>query len=143
MPKSQNESKFWKKLKSRIESSQDELTATRIENSQTPGIPDLLLLDHKKNLHLIELKVTQTARVNISPFQVSFATRHKGSRVWLLVERQMKEGPLVYLYRANAVQQLAEHNLDTVGPELSFSLKDSFDLFINWISRSTKITGCK
>ena len=85
MPKSQNESKFWKKLKSRIESSQYELTATRIENSQTPGIPDLLLLDHKKNLHLIELKVTQNARVNISPFQVSFATRHKGSRVWLLV----------------------------------------------------------
>ena len=142
MPKSQNESKFWKKLKSRIESSQYGLTATRIENSQTPGIPDLLLLAHKKNLHLIELKVTQTAKVNISPFQVSFATRHKGARVWLLVERQMKEGPLVYLYRANAVQQLAEHNLDTVSPELSFSLKDSFDLFINWISRSTKINSC-
>ena len=143
MPRSQNESKFWKKLKSRIDSSKYELTATRIENSQTLGIPDLLLLDHKKNLHLIELKVTQNARVNISPFQVSFATRHKGARVWLLVERQMKEGPLVYLYRANAVQRLAEHNLDTVSPELSFSLKASYDLFINWISRSTKITGCK
>ena len=79
MPRSQNESKFWKKLKSRIDSSKYELTATRIENSQTLGIPDLLLLDHKKNLHLIELKVTQNARVNISPFQVSFATRHKGA----------------------------------------------------------------
>ena len=143
MPRSQNERKFWKKLKSRIDSSKYELTAPRIENSPPLGIPALLLLDHKKNLHLIELKVTQNARVNISPFQVSFATRHKGARVWLLVERQMKEGPLVYLYRANAVQRLAEHNLDTVSPELSFSLKDSFDLFINWISRSTKITGCK
>ena len=86
------ESNFWKTLKSNIEKIDSEVVLTRIENSQTPGIPDLLLMDRNKRLHMIELKVAKGNQVNLSPFQVSFAVRHQGSNCWVLVQRWRPAG---------------------------------------------------
>ena len=133
-----NESNFWKRLKKRIES-EPGLVATRIENSSTPGIPDLLICDRKKNLHLIELKVCSGNKVNLSPHQVSFATRHQCSRVWVLAEKQNATGAACYLYRSNSVLQLAASDIKTTAPDLIFDLKTDFKNFLSWLENSTKI----
>lgn len=133
-----NESSFWKRLKKRIES-EPGLVATRIENSSTPGIPDLLICDRKKNLHLIELKVCLGNKVNLSPHQVSFATRHQCARVWVLAEKQNAPGPACYLYRSNSVLQLASSDIKTTAPDLIFDLKTDFKNFICWLENSTKL----
>ena len=135
----QTESNFWKRLKKRIDTSYECPTVTRIENSSTPGVPDLLLMDSYKNLHLIELKVCTGNKVNISPHQVSFATRHANARVWLLVEVQKSEGNKCYLYRANSVMKLAEHGLKEVAPDLIFDLVEDFETFIYWIKTSKRL----
>ena len=91
----QTESSFWKQIKTGLAST--DAICTRIENSSTKGIPDLLLLDRAKDFHLIELKVVKGNKVLLSPHQVSFATRHAGARSWIVA----KKDDTVYLYRSD------------------------------------------
>jgi|TARA_A100001391_G_C5002224_1_gene261076 Holliday junction resolvase len=91
----QTESSFWKQIKTGLSST--DAICTRIENSSTQGIPDLLLLDRAKDFHLIELKVVKGNKVLLSPHQVSFATRHAGARSWIVA----KKDDTVYLYRSD------------------------------------------
>ena len=91
----QTESSFWKQIKTGLAST--DAICTRIENSSTQGIPDLLLLDRQSQFHLIELKVAKGNKVLLSPHQVSFATRHAGARSWIVV----KKDDTVYLYRSD------------------------------------------
>jgi len=119
---SQSESSFWKTLKWHIEKSGADVVLTRIENSQTPGIPDLLLCDAKRNLHLIELKVTTGWKAKLSPFQISFAVRHQNANVWTLIYRSHPDDPQIYLYKANQVMRLMEKGMSKVTPKLVFTL---------------------
>ena len=135
----QTESGFWKRLKKRLESSYEQPVVTRVENSSTPGIPDLILCDSKKNIHLIELKVTKGNKVNISPHQVSFATRHNSARVWMLIEKQSTEKNQCYLYRSNSVMKLAELGIKEVQPDLIFDLALDTETFLCWLKNSKKL----
>jgi len=135
----QTESGFWKRLKKRLESSYEQPVVTRVENSSTPGIPDLILCDSKKNIHLIELKVTKGNKVNISPHQVSFATRHHSARVWMLIEKQSTDQNQCYLYRSNSVMKLAELGIKEVQPDLIFDLAQDAETFLCWLKNSKKL----
>jgi len=66
-----------------------------------------LLLDRAKNFHLIELKVVKGNKVLLSPHQVSFATRHKGARSWIVA----KKDDTVYLYRSDQAIAVFEDGL--------------------------------
>ena len=132
----QSESKFWKTLKWHIEKSGANVVLTRIENSQTPGIPDLLLCDEKKRLHLIELKVLRGNKVLLSPFQVSFATRHMGSKVWLLAQKWVKDTTELYLYRSERVLRVADKGVAEVKPDLLFTLPLDVDKFLKFLADS-------
>ena len=99
----QTESSFWRQIKTGLSST--DVVCTRIENSSTQGIPDLLLLDRQNQFHLIELKVAKGYKVLLSPHQVSFATRHKDARSWIVA----KKDDTVYLYRADqAIEVFAD-----------------------------------
>ena len=101
----QTESSFWRQIKTGLSST--DVVCTRIENSSTQGIPDLLLLDRQNQFHLIELKVAKGNKVLLSPHQVSFATRHKDARSWLVV----KKDDTVYLYRAGQAIEVSEDGI--------------------------------
>ena len=101
----QTESSFWRQIKTGLSST--DVVCTRIENSSTQGIPDLLLLDRQSQFHLIELKVAKGNKVLLSPHQVSFATRHKGARSWIVV----KKDDTVHLYRADQAIQVFEDGI--------------------------------
>ena len=101
----QTESSFWRQLKTGLSS--PDVVCTRIENSSTQGIPDLLLLDRQNQFHLIELKVAKGNKVLLSPHQVSFATRHKDARSWIVV----KKDDTVYLYRAGQAIEVFEDGI--------------------------------
>ena len=70
MPKS--ETKFWHELK-RIT---PQIKWTRLENSSVFGTPDLL--GYNTNLHFftVELKVTKSNSVRLSPHQIAFHKLH-------------------------------------------------------------------
>ncbi len=122
----QTESSFWKQVKTGL--SNTDVVCTRIENSSTPGVPDLLLLDRQKNFHLLELKVAKGNKVLLSPHQVSFATRHWGANSWIAV----KKDDTVYLYRADQAIEVFEDGLRAVAHGL-------FTKPINWAELLTTI----
>ena len=101
----QTESSFWRQIKTGLSST--DVVCTRIENSSTQGIPDLLLLDRQNQFHLIELKVAKGNKVLLRPHQGSFATRHKDARSWIVV----KKDDTVYLYRAGQAIEVFEDGI--------------------------------
>ena len=101
----QTESSFWRQIKTGLSST--DAICTRIENSSTQGIPDLLLLDRAKDFHLIELKVVKGNKVLLSPHQVSFATRHKGARSWIVAKKK----DTVPLYRSDQATAVFEDGI--------------------------------
>jgi|TARA_B100000424_G_C22773702_1_gene416499 hypothetical protein len=127
---SQSESSFWKTLKWHIEKSGYDVVLTRIENSQTPGIPDLLFCDRKRNLHLIELKVATGWKPKLSPFQISFAVRHQAARAWVLIQKWQKDENEIYLYRADQVMKLMEKGMKEVKPKEVFTLPVGLERFL-------------
>jgi len=66
------ESKFYNELK-RIT---PQIRWTRIENTSVLGTPDLLGYNSSGKFFTVELKVTKTNKVRLSPHQISFHIRH-------------------------------------------------------------------
>ena len=66
------ESKFYNELK-RIT---PQITWTRLENASLLGTPDLLGYNDFGRFFTVELKVTKTNKVRLSPHQISFHIRH-------------------------------------------------------------------
>ena len=130
------ESNFWKALKANVEKLDADVVLTRIENSQTPGIPDLLLMDRKKRLHLLELKVAKGNQVNLSPFQVSFAVRHKGSNCWVLVQRwrPADSKPECLLYSSDQVMEVSANGMHRTVPCLTFPCSSGYGPLVEYLS---------
>ena len=101
----QSEANFWRSIRTGLSST--DTFCTRIENTSALGTPDLLLLDQNKSFHLIELKVAKGNKVLLSPHQISFCVRHRGSNSWVLV----KKDDDVLLYRADQAMQLFEQGV--------------------------------
>ena len=66
------ESKFYNELK-RIT---PQITWTRLENTSVLGTPDLLGYNDSGRFFTVELKVTKTNKIRLSPHQISFHIRH-------------------------------------------------------------------
>lgn len=131
------ESNFWKTLKSNIEKLDSDVVLTRIENSQTPGIPDLLLMDRNKRLHMIELKVAKGNQIKLSPFQVSFAVRHQGSNCWVLVQRWRPSDTQAecLLYSADQVMDVSVNGMHASPPSLTFPCSAGYEPLVEYLSR--------
>jgi len=101
----QTEANFWKSIRTGLSST--DTFCTRIENTSALGTPDVLLLDRNKSFHLIELKVAKGNKVLLSPHQISFCVRHRGSNSWVLVKKNAD----VLLYRADQAMKLFEQGV--------------------------------
>ena len=92
-----DESKFWREFKEDT----PQISWTRIENSVSLGTPDLLGYNNHGYFFTVELKVSKSNKVRLSPHQIAFHVRNpmstfilvkdiKKSRLCLYVGRQVK-----------------------------------------------------
>ena len=98
------ESKFYNELK-RIT---PQIRWTRIENTSVSGTPDLLGYNDSGRFFTVELKVSKSNKVNLSPHQIAFHITHpKNSFILVnaLGQRSVK------LYPGSVVRELVDSGL--------------------------------
>lgn len=81
---------------------------TRIENLSIPGIPDLLVYNKNHFFFTIELKVTTSNKVRLSPHQISFHCRHPLNTFILVKSLASRD---VKLYEGQQIEELAARGL--------------------------------
>ena len=79
------EAGFWKLLKDSLKKINQKIELTRIENWAVQGLPDVLVCSEEGKFSFIELKVSKTNAVKLSPHQVSWLTRHSHSNSFIFV----------------------------------------------------------
>ena len=103
MPKP--ETKFWHELK-RIT---PQITWTRIENTSVSGTPDLLGYNDSGRFFTVELKVTRSNKVKLSPHQIAFHVTHPKNSFILV---KSLAASTVILYEGSSVRNLAAWGLE-------------------------------
>lgn len=99
-----SESGFYRQVKTAAQKIQPKLLLTRIENSVSAGIPDLLICDGSGKFNFVELKFVRSGNiVNLLPSQVSWLTRHKAGSVWVLVKKHADPSECFLYHGKNAV----------------------------------------
>ena len=113
------ETKFYQEIKKNFKDFQ----LTRIENMSVPGVPDLLCYNKNHFFFTIELKVTTSNKIRLSPHQISFHKRHPLNS-FILVKSLASS--LVKLYEGQQVEALVASGLQLEaleeGLEASYSL---------------------
>ena len=98
------ERKFWLEFKKNTPN----ITWTRIENISIPGVPDLLGYNKNKHFFTVELKVTKSNKVRLSPHQISFHVKHPHN-TFILVKTLVPRG--VKLYEGKDILELDARGL--------------------------------
>jgi len=99
------ERKFYEKIKKNITS----ISWIRLENNSLLGTPDLLAYNTSGHFFTVELKVTKSNKVRLSPHQISFHVKHP-KNTFILVEH-LGSGD-VKLFRGSQVLDLAACGLE-------------------------------
>ena len=94
------ESKFYNELK-RIT---PQIRWTRIENTSVSGTPDLLGYNDSGRFFTVELKVSRSNKVNLSPHQISFHITHPKNSFILVKSLAARD---VKLYEGSRIKELA------------------------------------
>ena len=98
------ETKFYQELKKKFKNFQ----LTRIENISVPGVPDLLCYNKNHFFFTLELKVTTSNKIRLSPHQISFHIRHPLNSFILVKSLASSD---VKLYEGQQVEALAARGL--------------------------------
>ena len=93
------ETKFWQDVR-KIKS---EIYWTRLENLSSLGTPDVLGYNNNGIFFTVELKVTKTNKITISPHQIAFHLIHPHNTFILVKALLSKE---VKLYEGSRIQDL-------------------------------------
>ena len=93
------ESKFWQQIKKSL----PDISFTRLENLSSLGTPDVLCQNKNGTFFTLELKVTKTNSVRISPHQISFHIRHPKNTFILVLDTRLS---LPKLYEGASCLQL-------------------------------------
>jgi hypothetical protein len=99
------ESKFYNELK-RIT---PQITWTRIENTSVSGTPDLLGYNTFGHYFTVELKVTRSNKVQLSPHQIAYHITHPKNSFILVKSLDQRS---VILYPGSAVRDLVAWGLE-------------------------------
>ena len=99
------ESKFYNELK-RIT---PQITWTRIENTSVSGTPDLLGYLDSGRYFTVELKVTRSNKVALSPHQIAYHITHPKNSFILV---KSLAASTVILYEGSSVRDLAAWGLE-------------------------------
>ena len=93
------EQKFYEKIKRKFKT----FSLIRLENNSLHGTPDLLVSNARGHFFTIELKVTKSNKVNLSPHQIAFHVKHPHN-TFIMVEAL---GPgTVKLFRGSRIMEL-------------------------------------
>ncbi len=98
------ESKFYNELK-RIT---PQITWTRIENTSVSGTPDLLGYLNSGRYFTVELKVTRSNKVKLSPHQIAYHVTHPKNSFILVKSLAARD---VILYEGSSVRDLVAWSL--------------------------------
>jgi len=99
------ESKFYNELK-RIT---PQIRWTRIENTSVSGTPDLLGYNSSGHYFTVELKVTRSNKVQLSPHQIAYHITHPKNSFILV---KSLAASTVILYEGSSVRDLAAWGLE-------------------------------
>ena len=99
------ESKFYNELK-RIT---PQITWTRVENTSVSGTPDLLGYLNSGRYFTVELKVTRSNKVQLSPHQIAYHVTHPKNSFILVKSLDQRS---VILYPGSAVRDLDAWGLE-------------------------------
>ena len=99
------ESKFYNELK-RIT---PQIRWTRIENTSVSGTPDLLGYNSSGHYFTVELKVSRSNKVNLSPHQIAYHITHPKNSFILV---KSLAACTVKLYEGSRVKELAACGLE-------------------------------
>ena len=94
------ERKFYQKIKRAFSN----FSLIRLENNSLHGTPDLLVCNANGHFFTIELKVTKSNKVNLSPHQIAFHVKHPHN-TFIMVEA-LGSGD-VKLFRVSRIMELA------------------------------------
>jgi hypothetical protein len=93
------ERKFYQKIKRAFSN----FSLIRLENNSLHGTPDLLVCNANGHFFTIELKVTKSNKVNLSPHQIAFHVKHPHN-TFIMVEA-LGSGS-VKLFRGSRIMEL-------------------------------------
>ena len=99
------ESKFYNELKRNT----PQITWTRIENTSLLGTPDLLGYNDSGRYFTVELKVSRSNKVRLSPHQIAYHITHPKNSFILV---KSLAACTVKLYEGSRVKQLAACGLE-------------------------------
>jgi len=94
------EHKFYQEIKK----SWTDIQFNRIENLSLPGIPDVLCYNKNNTFFTLELKVTNSNKIRLSPHQIAFHVKHP-ENTFIIVKHLASRD--VKLYEGKNVQELA------------------------------------
>ena len=102
------EKKLWHEIKEINIKNNCKLSFTRLENSAAWGTPDLLGCNSSGHFFTVELKVTKTNKVRLSPHQISFHIRHPNNTFIMVKDLSLN---LVKLYEGRFIKELDARGL--------------------------------
>jgi hypothetical protein len=114
------EKNFYQQLKKNV----NKIQWLRIESWATQGVPDLLGTTENGVLFTIELKVTKSKQIKISPHQIAFHKTRKNCPCFILVKSLVQvpsKKSQIYLYPSSQLEELL-----TKGLEPSFLVPDGW-----------------
>ena len=94
------ERKFWLEIKKNT----PEITWTRLENMALPGCPDLLGYNKHQHFFTVELKVSKSNSVRLSPHQIAFHVKHPKNTYILVKSLATRDWKL---YEGKVIRELA------------------------------------
>ena len=97
------EKKFWYEIKAFNLKNNCELSFTRVENTASWGTPDILGYNRNRHFFTVELKVTKTNKVRLSPHQIAFHVKHPNNTFILVKDLSLN---LVKLYEGKVIKEL-------------------------------------
>ena len=102
-----HESKFWYEVKAKLS---PHLRLNRLETSTIFGFPDVIAYTKQHSFITIELKVSQSNSVKLSPHQIGFHIL-RPINTYILVKHLAVPSSSPKLYKGSSVQELATRGL--------------------------------
>ena len=97
------EKKFWYEIKNFNVKNNCKLSFTRVENTASWGTPDILGYNINNYFFTVELKVTKTNKVRLSPHQIAFHVKHPDNTFILVKALSLNQ---VKLFEGRYIKEL-------------------------------------
>ena len=114
------EKKFWHEIKTFNTKNNCELSFTRVENTASWGTPDILGCNSSGHFFTIELKVTKTNKVRLSPHQIAFHVKHPNNTFILVKALGLNS---IKLYEGRFIEELIKGKAEPCATGMLSSLK--------------------